>query len=265
MYKGIETKLPSGEKHRIYKGIETKLLPWGEAPDGSMQMFTWAVGRSASWVVKEIVMASTIMPPLPRYWPPARQRILAPMDLNRATNCFFLPSTDCNHQFCTILWRSKLGWDDSQRKDFVRRRRREPCTWFWLSPGRQIWTGAWKGMIWVSPTWPKTMRLMSKIGEAGKGEWWPRAQVLSSHQWVIKYSRRDTKYNTTQIQTHYKCDQILGRPNTGRQEPTSTLFWLRSPDWANAIIHFLDVLTVAWGANISKLLALLIFPTKTQI
>ena len=138
--------LPRGEAPTVQRNWN-KVTLWGEAPDGSMQMFTWAVGRSASWVVKEIVMASTIMPPLPRYWPPALQRILAPMDLNWATNCFFLPSTDCNHQFCTILWRSKLGWDDSQRKDFVRRRRREPCTWFCFHQDVKFGLGLGKGSI----------------------------------------------------------------------------------------------------------------------
>ena len=97
------------------------------------------------------------------------------------------------------------------------------------------------------PTWPKTMRLMSKIGlgEAGKGEWWPRAQILSSHRWVIKYSPA-TKYNTTQIQCSW-CDQILGRPNTGTGEFTSTVSRV-----GQAPSYMPDVLTFAWWATTSK-------------
>ena len=60
--------------------------------------------------------------------------------------------------------------------------------------------------------------------------------------------------------TKYWGDQILG--DRSPHPPSSDSGVLTGP---NAIIHFLDVLTVAWGANISKLLALLIFPTKTQI
>ena len=120
-------------------------------------------------------------------------------------------------------------------------------------------------MIWVSPTWPKTMRLMSKIGGAGKGEWWPRARVLSSHQWVIKYSRRGTKYNTTQIQTHYKCDQILGRPNTGRQEPTSTLLTQESWRWGKRYHPLPRCPYCCVGSKYIKVVSIAHFPHRLNV
>ena len=90
--------------------------------EGRMQMCTWAGGRSASWAVKEIVMASIM--PLHSYWPPpAVQGILVQMNLNRPHKLFHSLQTDCNHRVAAIImWRShELGRGHIQRKDFVRR------------------------------------------------------------------------------------------------------------------------------------------------
>ena len=127
--------------------LKTNFLPWGEEPDKQknwnkitaprgglkrhqtyerrMQMCTWARGRSASWAVKEIVMASIM--PLHSYWPPpAVQGILVQMNLNRPHKLFHSLQTDCNHRVAAIImWRSHewaVGKRTYPKKGFCEKR-----------------------------------------------------------------------------------------------------------------------------------------------